>query len=382
MTDNEPLAGQLDIDGNTTPDTTAPERTKLQAAITAAQPDGTEITVTAADIGVALGRTPSAAEFWQYLDGKATPEFSAAVAEAVRRRKEAPRVSEPAPPTGYIYPLSKAHHAVFTGLEEKKKTAIFEGNGATSYIAISFDALRDAGIKIPARFTAFDNRVFCVTWTLAKDMQPRILSARTVARYVFNRRDPAQSQVYRVQDSLRKMLFSAVQIDNRQLYELHRVTVTIDAAAPILEGRIYSAYIDGQYCNSVIDLRNDRAPLLIRAAEATGQITVLPRAAFHPAISITERSTAIIDAVYRRVNQITHTDAPGRKKSGWNIVTVDGICSAANLKRATQRNERRDIAPIQATLDALTTAGTIAEAVKDPENAERWTIKPPKGRKF
>ena len=379
MTENaQPLAGQINLDGETEPDTTAPERTKLQAAITEAQPDGTEITVTAADIGVALGRTPTAAEFWRYLDGKADPEFCQAVAEAVRRRKEAPRVSEPAEPTGYKYPLTKAYHAIFTGtVEEKKRTPIFEGNGATSYIAVSFDALRDAGIKIPARFTAFDNRVFCVTWTLAENMENRILSARTVAKYVFNRRDPAQSQVYKVQDSLRKMLFSAVQIDNRQLYQLHRVTVEIDRTESILEGGITSAYINGQYCNSVIDLRNDRAPLLIRAAEAMGkgQITVLPRAAFHPAISITERSTAIIDAVYRRINQITHDT---KHAQGWNILTLDGIFKAANLKRDRRHITERDAAPIVATLAALREAGTIAEATRDPKNPERWTIKPPK----
>ena len=284
-----------------------------------------------------------------------------------------------------VYPVDKINREIYDWEQEGITLRVKDGkaqipiltNGkddtAKVIVTVDFRELTDGKeIQIEENLTRFDELLQIVVYTFCKiaiengaetagssidvcTTIPQILQAmRGIAK-------PAKNQTQRVYDSLKKMLYTQLIIDNRRELTANKSYKGFYYKGPVLSWYEAPAIINGQFVKNAIHFTT--VPAMMRFAAARGQITTISTGALAIKGQMTEPNLKV--EFYIRDRVIYMNSHPKESK----VILFESLFEKCHFKEWRQK-KRAILAAIQ-TLDTLKGIDTISAYSLD---IDRFTI--------
>ena len=195
--------------------------------------------------------------------------------------------------------------------------------------SVNFSAL-EQNAKLSRQLTQFDKRLYVACGALFNSKNP-IFSYRQLFRTMGYTTEPNAAQLEKMNNSLRKMRFIEMIIDNEaeaEAYENDEYKYPYNGALLPWESVEKRTRINGQLVDGAIHLL--RKPPLIEFAEKRKQITTIARKLLESPINKTEENLSIDDYLIEQISRIKHKNRSPR-------VLYDTICKECKITTKKQR---------------------------------------------
>ena len=205
-----------------------------------------------------------------------------------------------------------------------------------------FDALPEAHLS--KQLTPYDKRVYIAAAALY-NAGNTVVSMRQIFRAMGNKTEPNAKQLQLISDSLTKMMFTRIVIDNTREAAAYgkgeEYCFKFDGAL-LHMNRITKTKINGAFVDGAIRILEE--PALVAFARQRKQITTIKRELLESPISKTEGNLAIDDYLIENIGQMKN-----EKSKRNNRILYDTICSICKLTGRMQKLRLRDKVKIYLT---------------------------------
>lgn len=205
-----------------------------------------------------------------------------------------------------------------------------------------FDALPEAHLS--KQLTPYDKRVYIAAAALY-NAGNTVVSMRQIFRAMGNKTEPNAKQLQLISDSLTKMMFTRIVIDNEREATAYgkgeEYRFKFDGALLHIN-RITKTKINGAFVDGAIRILEE--PALVAFARQRKQITTIKRELLESPISKTEGNLAIDDYLIENIGQMKN-----EKSKRNNRILYDTICSICKLTGRMQKLRLRDKVKIYLT---------------------------------
>ena len=262
-----------------------------------------------------------------------------AAAEGATKQLEAAAKVTAKPTDKISYPIDKVNSNIWnllaTAITDAGQLRIDidtrkKGSKKDAIIMYGIDfANLDPNVKITAKLTAFDKRVYIAAASLFNG-ENEIMTATQIYRQMGNTGRPRISDVKKINDSLTKMGAARVYLNNEQETAVNKKYPRFKYDAPLLPFERMTAIINGKETDSAIHLL--REPPLITFARQREQITTIKRELLESPINKTDANLLLDDYLIERISRMKN----GKGKSA-NKMLYSTIYKQCNITTKNQR---------------------------------------------
>lgn len=256
---------------------------------------------------------------WWMEKHKITGQQALKAMEAAKAAKAAAEKVNAVKPEKTFWPLDKLNSKVwnYLDLEETNGKALFrmspDNDKATVAYSINFDELPE-NAKISKQLEPFDKRVLIAGNALlaAGNM---VISASQIHAFLGGNGKPSSRQVKRYMDSITKMMFTKITIDNEDEANKLKGIKKFKYSGYLLPAEIITAEINGGTAVTAIHFLKPSLPLMQFAQERSQVTAFSPKLLQNPCQSLTNDNIIIQDYLLTRISR-EKRQAKRRKTSG------------------------------------------------------------------
>ena len=241
--------------------------------------------------------------------------------EAGDRREEILQRVKSMPTERLLYPIDKPNNILWDMARDSAKNGgqinldVLTGEPANGkepivYLSIDFDNLPH-GVSITKVLTAFDKRVYIAAGALYNGGN-KIVSLSQIYRMMGYEKRPNSNDIQKINDSLTKMGWARLYINNEQETEVIPKYKKMVYDAPLLAFQRKAAYIDGKLVEGAIHIGFE--PALIKFARERKQVQKVTLQTLTTPVNKTERNLEIEDYLLGRISQMKSKKRKAQKK--------------------------------------------------------------------
>lgn len=236
---------------------------------------------------------------------------------------------------------------IFMGTEEEKK----KGKQPIITLALTFEL--PPGVQITKELTAFDKRVYIAVGALW-NAGNRTMTVSQIYHMMGYTQRPASSNIAKINESLTKMSFARLYMNNEKEVNIHKKyeKINIDDE-PLLAFRRKTAFINGQIVEGAIQVGFE--PPMIKFARERNQVEPVTLQLLTTPINKTERNLEIEDYLMWRISRMKKQKGDVRKNQ--KKILYESIFTYCRIKGRTQKFRTRGV--IGKILDHYKAAGFI-----------------------
>lgn len=196
---------------------------------------------------------------------------------------------------------------IFMGTEEEKK----KGKEPLIYLALTFADELPAGVEITKNLDSYDKRVYLACGALYNAGNKTVSISQIHKQMGYTTR-PAKVDMKKINDSITKMGFGRLYIDNEKETKYHKSYTGYKDDYPLLAFKRRNAYINGQLVEGAIHLLDE--PIMIKFARERKQVQQITLQMLQTPISKTTRNLEIEDYLLYRIGRMKSPKGTTQRK--------------------------------------------------------------------
>ncbi len=220
---------------------------------------------------------------------------------------------------------------IFMGTEEEQK----KGKEPLVYLALTFADELPAGVEITKSLDSYDKRVYLACGALYNAGNQTVSISQIHKQMGYTTR-PAKVDMKKINDSLTKMGFGRLYIDNEKETKYHKSYTGYKDDYPLLAFKRRNAYINGQLVEGAIHLLDE--PIMIKFARERKQVQQITLQMLQTPISKTARNLEIEDYLLYRIGRMKSPRGTTQRKILYESVFTYCRINGRVAKSRTKEN--------------------------------------------